>query len=69
LGALFLMDNLGVPVFNQISKFWPVILIVAGVLLLQRRLGGSTPAPTPASPPPPEKPSDAPSNIPGPKGL
>jgi hypothetical protein len=69
LGALFLMDNLGVPVFAQISKFWPVILIVAGVLLLQRRLGGSTPPPTPASPPPPEKPSEGPSNIPGPKGL
>jgi len=69
LGVLFLLDNFDVPVFAQISKFWPVILIVAGVLLLQRRLGGSTPPPTPASPPPPEKPGDGPSNIPGPKGL
>jgi hypothetical protein len=69
LGALFLMDNLGVPVFNQISKFWPILLIVAGFLLLQRRLGGHTDAPPPATPPPPEKPGDGPSNIPGAKGL
>jgi hypothetical protein len=69
LGVLFLLDNFDVPVFAQISKFWPIILIVAGVLLLQRRLGGSAPAPTPATPPPPEKPGDGPSNIPGPKGL
>ena len=71
LGVLFLLDNLGVPVINQLSKFWPVLLIVAGFLLLQRRLGGGyTPqAPAPASPTQPEKPTDGPSNIPGPKGL
>ena len=68
LGLLFLLDNLGVPVINQISKFWPVLLIVAGFLLLQRRLGGPKP-PAPASPPQPEKPSEGPSNIPGPNGL
>jgi hypothetical protein len=75
LGVLFLLDNLGVPVINQISKFWPVLLIVAGFLLLQRRLGGGptpqTPAqaPAPTSPVQPEKPMDGPSNIPGAKGL
>jgi hypothetical protein len=69
LGVLFLLDNLGVPVINQISKFWPVLLIVAGVLLLQRRFGGGSAPPAPASPPQPEKPSDGPSNIPGPKGM
>lgn len=68
LGVLFLLDNLGVQVINQISKFWPVLLIVAGVLLLQRRLGGPKPQ-LPASPPQPEKPMEGPSNIPGAKGL
>lgn len=39
LGILFLLDNLGVHVFAQIGKFWPVLLIVFGLILLQRRLG------------------------------
>ena len=51
LGVLFLLDNLGVPVINQISKFWPVLLIVAGFLLLQRRLSGPNPQ-APVSPVP-----------------
>jgi len=68
LGALFLLDNFGIPVFSQIGKFWPVLLIVLGVLLLQRRLGGHKPE-TPAGPANPEKPSEGPSNIPGPRGL
>jgi hypothetical protein len=68
LGVLFLLDNLGVPVISQLSKFWPVILIVAGVLLLQRRMGGTKPQ-APVSPPPPESSADGPSNIPGAKGL
>jgi len=37
LGVLFLLDNLGIHVFESISKFWPVIFIVIGLLLLQRR--------------------------------
>ena len=45
LGALFLLDNLGVHVFTHISRFWPVLLIVIGVILLQRRMGGGTPPP------------------------
>jgi hypothetical protein len=68
LGALFLLDNLGVPVFNQISKFWPILLILAGFLLLQRRMAGPKP-PAPPSPPPPETPGGGPTNIPGSKGL
>jgi hypothetical protein len=40
LGALFLLDNLGVHVFSQISRFWPVVLIVIGLVLLQKRMGG-----------------------------
>jgi hypothetical protein len=68
LGVLFLLDNLGVPVINQLGRFWPVILIVAGVLLLQRRMSGSKPQ-APVTPPQPEKPPEGPSNIPGAKGL
>lgn len=52
LGALFLLDNLGVPVFQHISKFWPVLLIVIGVILLQRRIGGSGTSSSPGGGPP-----------------
>lgn len=38
LGLLFLLDNLGVPVFSQIGRFWPVLLIVLGLALLQKRM-------------------------------
>jgi len=68
LGALFLLDNLGVPVINQLGKFWPVLLIVAGFLLLQRRIAGPKPTP-PANPPQAEDSGGGPSNIPGGKGL
>ena len=54
LGALFLLDNLGIPVFRHIGRYWPVLLIVIGVLLLQRRLGGGM---TPPSSPPPRTPA------------
>ena len=65
LGALFLLDNLGIPVFRHIGKFWPVLLIVVGFLLLQRRLGGGK-TPPPAGPEPPK---EGPTNIPGPQGF
>lgn len=64
LGVLFLLDNLGVPIIDQLGKFWPVLLIVAGFLLLQRRIGGHR-SQTPAAPPPPERPPQGPSNIQG----
>ena len=38
LGILFLLDNLGVPIFSQVGKFWPVLLIALGLILLQKRL-------------------------------
>lgn len=41
LGGLFLMDNMGFHVFKDVGRYWPVLLIVIGVLLLQRRLGSS----------------------------
>lgn len=37
LGVLFLLDNFGVPVFESITRFWPVILIVIGLLMIQNR--------------------------------
>jgi hypothetical protein len=59
LGALFLLDNLGLPVFQHVAKFWPVLLIVVGIILLQRRTGrGGTPSPPPG-----------PGGAPGPPGL
>jgi len=73
LGALFLLDNLGLPVFRHVGKFWPVLLIVVGVVLLQKRMGIS-PAPPPPAPPAPTElsgppPAEGPSNIPGPKSM
>ena len=79
LGVLFLLDNLGLPVFHHVGKFWPVLLIVVGVVLLQKRMGKTRTSP----PPPPSPPAsivsgpsalsipkeEGPSNIPGPKGI
>ena len=65
LGALFLLDNLGIHVFSHLSRFWPVLLIVIGVILLQRRMGGGTTPPPgtgTASP-------GAPPNVQGPRAL
>ncbi len=57
LGVLFLLDNLGIPVFNSIGRFWPVLLIVVGILLLQRRTtaGRAEPDTHPAPPAPPNE--------------
>ncbi len=65
LGMLFLLDNMGVPVFRHISRFWPVLLIVVGILLLQRRLGGSaSPSSSQETGNPPKQGSG---NMPGPR--
>jgi hypothetical protein len=40
LGILFLLDNLGFNVFGEIGRFWPILLIIFGVILLQRKMGG-----------------------------
>ncbi len=62
LGALFLLDNLGIPVFRHMGKFWPIFLIVIGVILLQRRMrdGGPTP---PSGPGPYEPPKEGPGSF------
>jgi len=68
LGALFMLDNMGVPVFRHLGKFWPILLILIGVVLLQRRMKESRPAP-PASPVPPSAPKEGPDGFPGPQGM
>ncbi len=60
LGALFLLDNLGIPVFRHISRFWPVLLIVVGLILLQRRMGGGGKPPAPPA---------GPANVSGPQKM
>ena len=70
LGALFLLDNLGVRVFEHIAKFWPVLLIVIGLVLLQRRMGRGQASPrSPNSILPGPTKGGGPGNIPGPHGL
>ena len=39
IGALFLLGNFGLFDWYRIGQFWPVILIVLGVLMLRNRLG------------------------------
>ena len=53
LGVLFLLDNLGVPIFSQIGKFWPVLLIAIGLDLLQKRINRHDKASTPGVQQPP----------------
>jgi TM2 domain-containing membrane protein YozV len=67
LGALFLLDNLGVPVFRHVGKFWPALLILVGLVMLQRRMGGGS-AP-PSGPQPPAPPKEGSGDFPGPQGL
>lgn len=38
IGVLFLLDNFQIPVFESISRFWPVLLIIVGVLMIQHRV-------------------------------
>jgi len=69
LGALLLLDNLGVHVFSHISKFWPVLLILVGVVLLQRRMGGGQTRPQSGSNLPDTSKSDSGTSLTGPRGL
>lgn len=41
LGVLFLLDSLHLISFQEIGRFWPVILIVAGAAMLYSRLGSA----------------------------
>ena len=68
LGALFLLDNFGLPVFHHLGKFWPVLLILVGLFMLRGRLGIGKAAP-PTGPTLPSAPKEGPTNIPGPQGM
>lgn len=65
LGALFLLDNLGIHVFRYLGKFWPVLLILIGLAMLQRRMGRGSPS----GPEPPSPPKESSGNFPGPSGI
>jgi predicted membrane protein len=53
-GLLLLLDNLGIADFGDIvGNFWPVILIVIGLLILTRKNRHSPPPATPGSMTPP----------------
>ena len=40
VGALFLLNNFDLFPFYRIERFWPLVLIVVGILLFRNRLGG-----------------------------
>ena len=69
IGVLFLLDNFGIPVFRHIGKFWPVLLIAVGVMLLRRRMSGSASVPPKSDAEIPGPPPQGPDNIPGPQGM
>jgi len=45
LGIIFLLSNLGwiPPIRSLMSQWWPLILIIVGILLLIRRSSGGKP--------------------------
>lgn len=45
LGVLFLLNNLELLRLREVLRYWPVLLIVAGVWMLYARLSGAPPAP------------------------
>jgi hypothetical protein len=40
LGVLFLLDTLHLIAFHDLARFWPVLLIVAGCVMLYNRIAG-----------------------------
>lgn len=48
-GVLFLLNNLGVLHFNQLFRWWPVLLIALGVYMLYVRLTGGEDSTAPPS--------------------
>lgn len=54
LGVLFLLNSFGILQIGNIFKFWPVILIILGILMLRKRLGGPPAPPSGESSPRPE---------------
>jgi TM2 domain-containing membrane protein YozV len=67
IGALLLLDNLGIPIFRHLGKFWPGLLILIGLVMLQRRISGGSAAP-PSGPQAPGPPKEGSGDYPGPQG-
>ncbi|MBV9268985.1 MAG: hypothetical protein JO061_22635 [Acidobacteriaceae bacterium] len=42
VGVLFLLDSLHVVPFRELGRFWPIILIIIGAVMLYSRLGGGS---------------------------
>jgi hypothetical protein len=67
LGGMFLLDNLGVPIFPLAGRFWPLGLIAIGILMLRKRFrGNGAPAPPGDAPQPPK---NEPGNFQGPQSM
>jgi TM2 domain-containing membrane protein YozV len=47
VGVLFLLETLHVLQFRELARFWPVLLIVAGAVMLYNRLTGLRGVPPP----------------------
>jgi len=50
IGVLYLLNSLNLVDFRQISRFWPVILILIGAYMLYNRIAPSAPVPPAGSP-------------------
>ncbi len=50
LGVLFLLDTLRVIEFRDLARFWPVLLIIAGLVMLYNRLSSANRAVPQSSP-------------------
>lgn len=50
IGVLYLLNSLNLVDFRQISRFWPVILIVIGAYMLYNRIAPAAPVPPSGSP-------------------
>jgi hypothetical protein len=48
LGVLFLLDTLRLIEFRELARFWPVLLIVAGAVMLYNRLSNNKVVPHPS---------------------
>jgi Domain of unknown function (DUF5668) len=44
-GAIFLLNNFDLLPFYRIERFWPLVLVAIGVLMLRNRLGGNSGGP------------------------
>jgi hypothetical protein len=50
IGVLFLLDNLGILSIGHVVRYWPLLLIGAGVYSLYAKLSGPLPVVPPRAP-------------------